>query len=220
MPSINRYRSDLDELVRLARVDLSTLWASVSDGVVGRNVLATVLPELTAVYGSGAATLAADWYDEARELAGVSGGFTARAASAVPDAARTGAMARWAVEPMFAAEPDALAALGRAEGALQRLIADVGRETMSSSAVADPGARGWQRVGDGECGFCAMLISRGAVYTEATATFGSHDHCRCAAEPAWGGRPLPVKPYAPGPRAVTDADRARVRDWIKENGLT
>jgi hypothetical protein len=30
-----------------------------------------------------------------------------------------------------------------------------------------------------------MLIGRGAVYSEATADFQSHDHCNCQAEPAW-----------------------------------
>ena len=53
------------------------------------------------------------------------------------------------------------------------------------SSTTDPKARGWQRVGVGECDFCSMLIGRGAVYSEATADFLSHDHCHCYAEPAF-----------------------------------
>lgn len=218
MPTINQYRADVAELARLAQVDLSVLWRQISDGVVARELLVQVLPELTAVYGSAAGTLAADWYDEARESNAVAGRFRAQVAP-LPDTGRSDALARWAVEPMFDAEPDAAKALGRAQGGLQKTITDVGRYTMSESAVADPGARGWQRVGDGECGFCAMLIARGAVYSEASADFGSHDHCNCAAEPAWGGKPLPVKPYTPSLKQASEADRARTRAWIRANDL-
>ena len=42
----------------------------------------------------------------------------------------------------------------------------------------------------------------------------AHDHCHCSAVPAWSGEPRPVKPYTPSARKATDADRARVRDWI------
>lgn len=70
-------------------------------------------------------------------------------------------------------------------GAATRLVLDAGRETISASAVADRRTAGWQRVGVGRCDFCQMLLSRGAVYTEATADFQSHDHCGCTAEPVY-----------------------------------
>lgn len=35
------------------------------------------------------------------------------------------------------------------------------------------------------CGFCAMLASRGAVYSAETVTFRSHAHCRCFPEPLY-----------------------------------
>lgn len=221
MPTLRQYRADVDELVRLATVDLRALWRQVDDAVVARELLADILPDLAAVYGSATGTLAADWYDDLREEAEVRGRF--RAIVAEP-ANRTDELARWAVGPMFDAEPDQAVALARAEGGLQRLIADVGRETVMGSSIADPQAIGWQRVAAGGCGFCRLLADRGAVYSESTVNFGAHDHCRCSAVPAWGGRPLPVQPYVEKPPASEEArerarkERARTYRWMRENG--
>ena len=61
------------------------------------------------------------------------------------------------------------------------------------AGVAEAGVVGWARVslsGD-PCYFCAMLISRGAVYkTNASGTFDSsgdiyHTNCRCVAVPIY-----------------------------------
>lgn len=217
VPSIELYRADLAELVRLAESDLAELWTQVNDARIARELLADVLPSLVDVYGSAAATLAADWYDEARIEAEVAGRFRAITGE-LPTAGRTEALAGWAVEPLRAVEPDPATALTKAQGGLQRIVANAGRDTITRSSVADPGARGWQRTGVGECAFCQMLISRGTVYTRRTADFGAHDHCKCAAVPAWGGQPLPVKPYVPTQRNISDADRARVRRWLAANG--
>lgn len=70
-------------------------------------------------------------------------------------------------------------------GAASRLVLNAGRETISATAVRDPRTAGWQRVGEGRCDFCQMLLGRGAVYTEETAEFEAHDHCACSAEPVY-----------------------------------
>lgn len=71
-------------------------------------------------------------------------------------------------------------------GAMARLVLNAGRETVAASTVADPRARGWQRVlGSGGCDFCRMLIDRGAVYGEESASFEAHDKCGCTAEPVY-----------------------------------
>lgn len=184
MATINQYRLEVAHLARLAESDLAALWRQVSNADISRERLARILPELVSVYGSAAGALAADWYDEARDEAGVRGRFTAIVAD-LPDVGRTDALAGWAVGPLFRSSPDNDAALRMAQGGLQRIVADAGRDTIAGSSVADPHARGWQRTGTGECDFCQMLIDRGAVYTEATADFLSHDRCNCAAEPAW-----------------------------------
>src|SRR5450756_1048004 len=128
------------------------------------------------------ATLGADWYDEMRDVAKVRGRFSAIPAD-LPDIARTNSLAGWAVTPLFAAEPDFATTLVKASGGLQMIIANADRQTIQQSSVADRRARGWARAGTGRCDFCAMLIGRGAVYTEATANFETHDHCGCVAVP-------------------------------------
>lgn len=40
-------------------------------------------------------------------------------------------------------------------------------------------------------------------------------NCQCTAVPAFDGLPRPVKPYTPSRRKVTDADRARVREYLR-----
>ena len=57
---------------------------------------------------------------------------------------------------------------------------DGGRGALIGRSRLDEDARGWARVSDGSpCAFCAMLVGRGAVYSEATAGFRSHDGCGC-----------------------------------------
>lgn len=73
----------------------------------------------------------------------------------------------------------------QSSGAATKLVLNGGRETVMQTTTADPRTAGWQRVGTPRCDFCAMLIGRGAVYSEATADFASHDHCACTAEPVY-----------------------------------
>lgn len=184
MATLSAYRTDLDALVRLAHNDLARLWRQATTGPVAREILMDVLPPLMDVYGSAAATLAADWYDDLRADTEARRRFTAIPAE-LPDRRRIDALARWGVGPLFAAEPDHAAALTLVQGGFQRIVANAGRETVMGSSVADPAARGWQRQGAGGCDFCSMLIGRGAVYSESTADFECHDHCRCAAVPVF-----------------------------------
>jgi hypothetical protein len=177
------HRADLEQLTGLAASDLEVVWRDFNSAVVARDSLLDVLPQLVETYGSAAATLAADWYDELRAAGGVPGRFVAVTA-VLPDRGRTDALARWAVEPLFSAIPDRVSALAMASGGLQRIIANADRETVTASAVEDPRAAGWRRVGvAGDCGWCQTLVGRGAVYREATAKFLSHDRCRCSAVP-------------------------------------
>jgi hypothetical protein len=212
------HRADLTTLTGLASTGLVTAMRGVPEGDAAgfRDALQVTLDDLVALFAPAAASLGADWYDELREEAEVRGRFQAIVAD-LPDAGRTQALAGWAVEPLFGATPDVAAVLTRADGGLQRIILDADRNTIARSAVADPQALGWQRVGSGACAFCRMLIGRGAVYSEATVQFASHDNCRCSAVPAFGGQPLPVKPYTPTSRNITEADRARVREYLRNH---
>ena len=178
------HRRDLAELVRLARRDLSFMLSQTRGADDIREELRDVLPELVRLYGSAAATLAADWYDDLREQAGVRGRFQAITAE-LPDAGRTDALAGWAVGPLYGADPRPDIAFSNLVGGFQRIVYNADRDTVTYSSVQDRRARGWQREGEGKCEFCQMLIGRGAVYTEASVDFETHDRCGCIGVPAF-----------------------------------
>jgi hypothetical protein len=99
---------------------------------------------------------------------------------------------------------DALQAEERArkatEASGERLVLKGGREAVEQAGKSDTEALGWMRVSDGDpCPeFCAVMISRGAVYrTRSTAgesandrfvgagMFKFHDHCGCTVAPVF-----------------------------------
>ena len=224
MTSAAEARQGLVDLTALAHRDLATFWALVRDWPADqiRDALMDVLPALGNQYGDAAAELAASYFETARERAAAGGSFAPVLAER-PQRARWEALTRWGVDPLFAAEPDAPAALSRVSGGLQRTIADQHRLTVVESSLADPAASGWRRVGVGDnCGFCRMLIDRGHVYTEAGVTFRSHDHCNCAAAPSWDSNVVKVstEPYRQSQKNRSDvtrkADNARARAYIAD----
>lgn len=74
----------------------------------------------------------------------------------------------------------------QAAGAAMRLALDGGRQTITETVAADPKALGWARATSGEaCAFCALLASRGPVFSEASVDFEAHDHCSCTPEPIY-----------------------------------
>ncbi len=200
--------------------EFSGIWKrlNLKDPTVLRDPLAAVLAEIADKYGTAAATLAADFYDDMRESVVLTGPrFTPKLAE-LPTVERFKSLAGWGISPLFGAEPDHAQALSNLGGGLQLVVGDAYRETIMGSSVDDPAARGWQRVADaGACGFCLMLEGRGTTYTEAGSDFASHDHCGCTAEPAFEGEPRPVRPYTPSERRISDVDRARARRWIAAN---
>lgn len=224
MASTAEHRQGLIDLTRLAGADLRRFWAEVQGlpPATVRDALMDVLPLLAGQYGGAAAALAADWYDELREQAAARGLFLATPA-ALPGTARFEALARWGVDPLFRPEPDSAAALTLIQGGLQRTIADAHRLTIVESSLADPAATGWRRIGQGHnCGFCNLLISRGAVYREKSVTFKSHDHCNCIAGPEFDdGRTVDTLAFQASQRRMTDETKAannqRVYEYIREN---
>ena len=206
-------KTAITDLAVLAGSDLDALWRQVQTPDEAREALQDVLPALVNTYGLAAATISADWYDDARDLVDAKGRFMAIPADLGDQGADI--LARWGIGPLFKPEADWRRARVQVEGGLQLRIANASRYTVAGSSIADPAADGWQRQGAGSCAFCAMLIGRGAVYTEAGADFAAHDHCRCSAVPAFKGEPRPVKPYTPSARKASDADRARVREYLR-----
>jgi len=210
VPTPSQLRRNEEALTRLAANDLAALWRQVTNAAEADRALNDVLPALVRTYGQAAASLAADWYDEAREAAEVRGIFRAIPADLTDQG--TQALAGWATAK--GTDMDSVRTL--VEGGLSRRIMAWSRDTVMGSALADPRADGWQRTGLGSCDFCAMLIGRGAVYSEATADFASHDHCNCVAVPVFTGKPRPVQKYTPSVRQ-SEADQARAREWIADH---
>lgn len=84
-------------------------------------------------------------------------------------------------------------------GSMTRMVNNGGRQAITDAVEADPDAVGWMRVTDADpCSWCAMMASRGAVYTNAESAgrakndrfvgegaFKWHDHCGCQAVPVW-----------------------------------
>lgn len=182
MSSPTQLRSDVATLTDAAATELSSVWRGVETAAAVEAALRDVLPALVAEYGSATALVAADWYDDLRASAGVRGRF--RAIPAAVAETGTQALVGWALAEVK--DPTNVSAFrSLIEGGTQRRIANFSRLTVTGSSIEDPQARGWQRTGAGDCDFCALLIGRGAVYTEASADFPSHDHCQCGSEPAW-----------------------------------
>lgn len=217
MPTVDELRTAILDLSAIAAADLRHLWRQAGDDPRQvRQALADLLPAVVQTYGLAAGTVAADWYDDTRDELNIDGRFSAIVAD-LGDLG-TDELAGFAVAPLFGASPDLARTRTIVEGGLQRRIANVARATVMGSAIEDPRARGWQRsAGPNSCPFCRMLEARGVVYSQRSADFGAHDHCDCVAVAAFSGRDLPVKPYQPASRNITDADRARTRDWIAQN---
>ena len=95
MPTSAQLRSDVAALATLAERDLAPLWAAVEDALRAETALRDVLPALIDTYGAGAATIAADWYDDLRDSRGIRGRFTAEPAD-VPETGSQ-ALVGWAL---------------------------------------------------------------------------------------------------------------------------
>jgi hypothetical protein len=177
--TLTQLRSDLSLVADLAAGEVAALWGLAQSPREAEEALRDVIPGTIAAYGSAAATVGADWYDEARDEAGAAGRF--RAVVATPGDSDPQRLVSWALGE--ARDMGGFQSL--IVGGTQRRITNFARATISRSSIADPAARGWKRVGIGQCDFCRMLIGRGAVYTEETADFHAHDHCNCSPAPAW-----------------------------------
>ena len=213
--------TDLQVVSGLATTQLDPLW-TVDNAAVLEAAMWDVLPGLVDEWALASSAVAADWYDAEREQAEVAGTFQA-IVEPIKDLG-TQALVGWATEPLRQTVPDLSAAKYRAVGGVQKRLANSANYTITGSSKADPQSRGWMRkTRPGACGFCRMVASRGAVYTEKTVRFACHEHCFCSAAPAWKGKSLPVEPYKPSEitAALNPQQRKALNksanDWIKAN---
>lgn len=207
---LTRFERANDGIAGLVERDLLDFLAALNfeRPAAVRDALFDFVPALVSEYGDVAATVAADWYMELREVEGVGGSFAAPLAPLVPDEqvkARLGFATR-ADGPLWAGQADTLTAfLGMMsnEYALQP-----GRDTVMQAAHADNAA--YARVPEpGACKFCLMLASRGFVYSKSTAGDAKkfHGKCRCNTMPVWDETRARVE-YGYDPDALYDQYRA------------
>ncbi|HEY9353178.1 MAG TPA: hypothetical protein VIP28_08010 [Nocardioides sp.] len=184
---VEPHQRNIRDLTTLAIRDLVQYFRTLDpDDLAGmQRSLSEALPELVATYGTAAASLAADWYDELRDAAGPSGRTFRAVPAELPDIGRTDALAGWATSTT-----DRGLVLSRLSGGLQRIVANADRGTVEGSVRSDPADARWARHASANaCAFCALLATRGAVYhSEKSAGLGAkyHDHCHCVAVPVWG----------------------------------
>lgn len=180
--------------------------------------LVEAIPLVVSVYSDGTAALAADHYDDLRDLANPPGRrFVAEPVVNLRDEKiRRGVL--WAAEPLRLETPERLAAKERLAQVVSLESARPFRDTILDNHRRDPASVGWRRQAslDG-CKFCRMLAANGAVYKQSTARFASHPHCSCSASPVFDGEPgteASVLQYVASQRRRTDADRARLNAYL------
>jgi hypothetical protein len=93
-------------------------------------------------------------------------------------------------------------ARARSAAAATRHSLNGGRDLIIDSVELDRQAIGWARVlSGGPCAFCALVASRGPVYTsERTADFEPHDGCTCSVETVYDAD----APWPPGSQRYAD----------------
>lgn len=215
-------RADLVALGEISAAEVDAIFASMTRATADdiRDRLLDELPAIGDDLYLQASALAADWYDDLREAAEVKRTFTAITA-ALPTEERWTSLVRWGVGPLYQAAPSLMDARTLLQGGFQKAVADGHRETIQRSALQDRQATGWARFGNGRtCSFCRLLIGRGAVYSDRTAKFGSHDHCNCIAAPVFESVDT-VDGFLSSPAPISDvgtpADTDRAKAWVDSN---
>jgi hypothetical protein len=199
------YRDMINNLVAVAVGDVKTVLDSfegTANPIVFRDALLLALPEVLDPYCSAASVLAAEWYEQLRDLANPSSSYTPTA-GVVNITGNAERLVRYAVASLFRQSDRPVFQL--ISGGVQRLIANAGRQTIHANMVADPAPTRWARVArPGCCVFCGMLASRGAVYGSRESASGVvsrglpvsakdfrstfHNHCTCVAVPLHEGQ--------------------------------
>jgi hypothetical protein len=178
---------------------------------------------LVTEYSAASTTVAADFYEQERSDAGVRSRFTVPDPGPPPDEQVTQTL-RWATKDLWPRDTEAATpaqlmpvdarleqAQKKAEGALERLVLNAGRQTIRDAVRRDPAAVAYARAAAlGACSFCKLMASRGAVYKdldrvgrEANEQFTGddsvikfHNSCRCQPIPVFRGQRFQLSAHA------------------------
>jgi hypothetical protein len=193
--TVDSFASANRDIRSLVQRELRALWAALPGSPEAATVaLVEFLPSLISAYGDVAATVAAEFYEQMRTEANISGRFTPRLAPS-PAAEAVQINARWAAGPLYRDAP--LEALARLDHIVDRMSLQAGRDTIDANVRTDPASPRWARVPTGAetCAFCLTMASRGPVYGSKRSAGGDHNHfhaaCDCTPTPIWPGDALP-----------------------------
>lgn len=182
---VAEFRAAQQGITTLVERDLAAFFASLdlAKPEAARDAMLEYVPELIRLYGLGAASVAADWYDEVRVTDGARGRFRAKPAEPVDVEVRTASTVRRAAAYLFVEGKSGLMLPAVTDPATKYAL-EPARDTIANAAVADPASRGWRRVTrPGSCDFCQTLSTR--VYSHKTDHFDAHGHCLCVAAPVF-----------------------------------
>lgn len=152
----------LTQVDRLATADLEALWRLAEDKASNdfAAYMIEAFPELATEYASLAADTAAAWYDESPSTTGY-----VATPGPLPEVEALTTSAQWALGG------DGLVGLDRLKGTLQRSTFGAARDTITINADSE-GSKWARHASASACAFCAMMASRGAVYTSEHAAAG------------------------------------------------
>lgn len=208
LTEVEQRRQATLDLTALAVSDTNYLVHELAneDPLLVKDTLSRYLPTLVDPYAAAVGEVAISGYLDDRAAAGITTAYPAPARAALPTAGRAQALAGWVGQTLID-NPELIAfAATRLTGGVSRMLFDVQRDTTWDLADNDSATVRYQRMASpGCCAFCAMLASRGAVYSEDSAT-------------KVVGRGVPVGRDAQGNR-IDGHSRGRTGKGIKARGM-
>ncbi|WP_405475654.1 hypothetical protein [Paenarthrobacter ilicis] len=176
------------------------------------------MPDVINYYSFGSSALAADYYDDERERQAAPKLYVAEPVI-VERTEKIRRAVAWASDPLFTDDPSGVE--GRLADVVQLETARPYQDTILTNRQRDPSAVGWRRITNGGCKLCRMLADRGAVYSDTTARFATHGHCKCTAQPVFTssdyGEEASVMQYMASRKRRTPAQRAALREYLNTN---
>lgn len=164
---VQGYDTTLTSLSTAALLDLQALLVEL-EGVSPervRAVLFEAFPEMFNPYAAASSAVSATFYEEVREMSGISGSFEAQTLDEV-EAPRWNSLIGAGTAPSMFEQGGNMLLYSFLSGGMTQILTEMAADTIIGNAAIDPAPMGYQRVPKpGCCAFCGMLASRGASET-------------------------------------------------------
>lgn len=171
---VQGYDTTLTSLSTAALADLQALLREL-DGLSperSKAVLFEAFPELFNPYAAASSAVSATFYEEVREMSGITGSFEAQTLDEV-EAPRWNSLIGAGTAPSMFEQGGNMLLYSFLSGGLTQILTEMAADTIVGNAAIDPAPMGYQRVPKpGCCAFCGMLASRGAAYSSEDAATG------------------------------------------------